>query len=86
MAETDIRELTTDSAWRRAFPVLRQLRQDLTEQQYLERIREMRDCESLTLESGRWREDAHRFYEETLEMEKYCFTFKKELSSRRTPD
>jgi GNAT superfamily N-acetyltransferase len=38
-----------------------------------------RDCESLTLESGLWREDAHRFYEDDLDMDRYCYTFKKEL-------
>jgi GNAT superfamily N-acetyltransferase len=37
-----------------------------------------RDCECVTLESGRWREDAHRFYEDKLDMEKFCYTFKKE--------
>lgn len=143
MARTDIRPLTTESEWRRAFSVLVQLRQDLTEQQYLDLLREMhedgyrlfalfdgdeivtvagvgvrtnfyngrhlfvydlvtrdgrrsegyggrmmrfledwareRDCESLTLESGRWRENAHRFYEDDLDMERFCYTFKKEL-------
>jgi GNAT superfamily N-acetyltransferase len=36
-------------------------------------------CERLTLESGLWREDAHRFYEDRLGMDRYCYTFKKEL-------
>jgi len=149
MASPDVRELTTESEWRRAFPVVSQLRQDLTEKQYLESLREMRtegyrlfalfdsdelvavagvcvrtnfyngrhlfvydlvtregrrseghgshlmqfledwarerDCESMTLESGLWREDAHRFYEEKLGMETFCYTFKKELPLS-TPD
>lgn len=141
MADTEIRELTTEAEWREAFPVLRELRDHLTEQTYLEYLREMReegyrlfavfededvlavagagvrtnfyngrhlfvydlvtrpdrrseghggrlmgfledwarerDCESITLESGLWREDAHRFYEDRLGMDRYCYTFKK---------
>jgi GNAT superfamily N-acetyltransferase len=38
-----------------------------------------RDCESITLESGLWRDDAHRFYEDRLDMDRYCYTFKKEV-------
>ena len=38
-----------------------------------------RGCESFTLESGLWREDAHRFYEDDLDMDRYCYTFKKEF-------
>ena len=38
-----------------------------------------RDYESVVLESGLWRDDAHRFYEERLEMERYCYTFKRDL-------
>ena len=37
-----------------------------------------RGCETIVLESGLWRDDAHRFYE-TNGFEKYCYTFKKEL-------
>ena len=155
MDETDVRELTTEAEWRTAFPVLRELRDHLTEQGYLEYLRAMReegyrlfglfedgekdedgdggdyddgeivavagagirtnfyngrhlfvydlvtrperrseghgsrlmrfleewarerDCESITLESGLWREDAHRFYEDRLGMERYCYTFKR---------
>lgn len=141
MADTEIRELTTEAEWREAFPVLRELRDHLTEQTYLEYLREMREegyrlfavfededvlavagagvrtnfyngrhlfvydlvtrpdrrseghggrlmgfledwarernCESITLESGLWREDAHRFYEDRLGMDRYCYTFKK---------
>lgn len=141
MVETDVRELTTEAEWRAAFPVLRELRDHLTEETYLGYLREMceegyrlfalyegddviavagagirtnfyngrhlfvydlvtrperrseghgsrlmrfldewareRDCESLTLESGLWREDAHRFYEDRLGMDRYCYTFRK---------
>jgi len=149
MGDTEIRELTSEAGWREAFPVLRELREGLTEGAYLDYLREMReegyrlfglfegdggsegggdelvavagvavrtnfyngrhlfvydlvtrsdrrseghggrlmdfladwarerDCESLTLESGLWREDAHRFYEDRLDMERYCYTFKR---------
>lgn len=140
MADAEIRELTTETEWREAFPVLRELRDHLTEERYLEYLAEMReegyrlfglvdgeevvavagagirtnfyngrhlfvydlvtrpdrrsegfggrlmgfldgwarerDCESITLESGLWREDAHRFYEDRLGMDRYCYTFK----------
>jgi len=143
---SSIRELTTENEWRAAFPVLSQLREHLTEDRYLDYLREMRDegyrlfavfkgddivaiagvvirtnfyngrhlfvfdlvtdadhrseghgeqlmqfleewardrnCESMTLESGLWRDDAHRFYEERLDMDRYCYTFKKELGDR----
>lgn len=141
MPTPDIRELTTKQESREAFPVMRQLRDDLTESEYLDYLAQMReegyhlfgldddglvtvagvalrtnfyngrhlfvydlvtresrrseghgaammafldewanerDCESITLESGLWREDAHRFYED-LDMEKFCYTFKKEF-------
>jgi len=39
-----------------------------------------RDCTCVELASGLWRDDAHRFYED-LNMEKYCYTFKKDLSA-----
>lgn len=145
MNSDDIRELTTEEEWRAAFTVLRQLRDHLTEDQYLDYLDEMRDdgyrlfavvdedeiiavagivirtnfyngrhlfvydlitdedrrseghgerlmqfvtewardraCESITLESGLWRDDAHRFYEERLGMDRYCYTFKKELDN-----
>jgi GNAT superfamily N-acetyltransferase len=44
---------------------------------FLEDWARERDCESITLESGLWREDAHRFYEDRLGMDRYCYTFKK---------
>ncbi len=141
----DIRELTTEPEYRTAFPVIRQLRDHLSESAYLEHLEAMRSegyrlfalyvedaivsvagvavrtnfyngrhlfvydlvtreahrseghgarlmqfveswardhgCEALSLESGLWREDAHRFYDEELNMEKYCYTFKKELDA-----
>lgn len=143
MNSNDIRELTTENEWRAAFPVLNQLRDQLTEDRYLDYLCDMRDegyrlfaaferddivavagvvirtnfyngrhlfvfdlvteadhrskghgkrlmqflkewardrnCESMTLESGLWRDDAHRFYEERLDMDRYCYTFKKEF-------
>lgn len=39
-----------------------------------------RNCSCVELASGLWREDAHEFYED-LGMEKYCFTFQKQLSA-----
>lgn len=41
---------------------------------------EERDCSCVELASGLWRENAHRFYED-LDMEKYCYTFQKNLSA-----
>lgn len=143
MSAADVRELTTEAEWRRAFPVLSQLRDHLTENEYLECLHDMReegyrlfalfdeeeivsvagvalrtnfyngrhvfvydlvtrsnrrseghgtrlmtfieqwardrDCDSITLESGLWRDSAHRFYEDNLDMDRYCYTFKKEL-------
>lgn len=143
MTDTDVRELTSEAGWREAFRVLVQLRDDLTEETYLEYLDEMRDegyrlfaltkddeivslagvairtnfyngrhlfvydlvtredrqsmgygtqimdyvtewardreCEAITLESGLWRDEAHRFYEDRLGMDRFCYTFKKEL-------
>jgi GNAT superfamily N-acetyltransferase len=39
------------------------------------------DCECVTLESGLWRDDAHRFYENRLGMDRYCYTFKREFDA-----
>jgi GNAT superfamily N-acetyltransferase len=36
------------------------------------------DCAAVELESGLWREDAHRFYLD-LGYEKYCYSFKHDL-------
>lgn len=47
--------------------------------QFLTQWARDRDCESLTLESGLWRDNAHRFYQERLDMDRYCYTFKKQL-------
>ena len=41
MTESTIHELTTEEAWREAFPVMAQLRTHLTEDAYLEYLREM---------------------------------------------
>lgn len=40
-----------------------------------------RDCSCVELASGLWRDDAHQFYED-LDMEKYCYTFKKGLEAQ----
>jgi GNAT superfamily N-acetyltransferase len=37
-----------------------------------------KDCAAVELESGLWREDAHRFYLD-LGYEKYCYSFKYDL-------
>lgn len=39
-----------------------------------------RDCSCVELASGLWRDDAHRFYEREG-MEKYCYTFTKDLTA-----
>jgi GNAT superfamily N-acetyltransferase len=44
-----------------------------------------RDCEVVELESGLWREDAHRFYTERMDYEKYCYSFLYELSPDGPP-
>ena len=144
MGSTEIRELTSETEWRGAFPVIVQLRDHLTEAEYIDYLETMREegyrlfglfeadelvsvagvarrtnfyngshlfvydlvtredrrseghgtqlmaflenwardrgCESITLESGLWRENAHRFYERDLEMDRYCYTFKKEFT------
>jgi GNAT superfamily N-acetyltransferase len=41
---------------------------------------EARDCSCVELASGLWRDEAHAFYEDNG-MEKYCYTFKKDLSA-----
>lgn len=41
---------------------------------------EERDCSRFELASGLWRDEAHRFYE-TNGMDRYCYTFKKDLST-----
>lgn len=41
-------------------------------------------CETVELESGLWRDDAHRFYLETMDYEKYCYSFKYELDEEQT--
>jgi GNAT superfamily N-acetyltransferase len=38
------------------------------------------DCAVVELASGLWRDDAHRFYEEHVDYDRYCYTFKKDLA------
>ncbi|WP_254525809.1 GNAT family N-acetyltransferase [Natrinema caseinilyticum] len=38
------------------------------------------DCEAVELESGLWRDDAHRFYTNRMGYEKYCHSFVYDLS------
>jgi len=48
--------------------------------EWIESWADDRGCSCVELASGLWREDAHEFYE-TVGMEKYCFTFKTELTT-----
>lgn len=139
----NIQKLTSQEQWIEAFPVLNQLRTDLTEESYLELLQEMqRDgytlfalynnnrivsvaglswrvnfynkkhifiydlvtdieyrsfgygeklllyihswakeagAEYVALESGSKRINAHRFYEEKLKYDKWCYSFRKLL-------
>jgi len=138
-----ILELTLQEQWIEAFPVIKQLRTDLTEETYLELLQEMKKdgytifalyinekivaiaglswrvnfynkkhifiydlvtdieyrsfgygekllsfihswakeqgAEYIALESGLQRIDAHRFYEEKLEYDKFCYSFRTSL-------
>lgn len=138
-----IKQLTTKEAWQSVFPLLKQLRTHLDEQQFLTLTEEMakegymlfamyeeetavavagiimrtnyyygkhifvydlvtsqhhrskgygeklmhfiheyaadNNCQHVALESGLFRKDAHRFYEEKLGYEKFCYSFKKEI-------
>ncbi|QFU81799.1 GNAT family N-acetyltransferase [Natronorubrum aibiense] len=38
-------------------------------------------CEAVELESGLWRDDAHRFYTDRLGYEKYCYSFTYDLTN-----
>lgn len=139
----NIIELTNIEQWKKAFPVMKQLRTDLTEKTYLDLLHEMRKegyqlfalsihnqmvslagiclrtnfynrrhvyiydlvtdsshrsygygerllsyiqnwalengAKYVALESGLQRIDAHRFYEEKLEYDKWCYSFRKNL-------
>ncbi|WP_316572933.1 GNAT family N-acetyltransferase [Neobacillus sp. YIM B06451] len=139
----NIQELTSQEQWIEAFPVLNQLRTDLTEESYLELLQEMQKdgyklfalynnnrivsvaglswrvnfynkrhififdlvtdieyrsfgygeklllyihswakeqgAEYVALESGLQRINAHRFYEEKLDYDKWCYSFRKPL-------
>ncbi|WP_136591840.1 GNAT family N-acetyltransferase [Salinigranum halophilum] len=37
------------------------------------------DCTVVELASGLWRDDAHRFYEDHVDYDRYCYTFKTDL-------
>ncbi|MFJ8265961.1 GNAT family N-acetyltransferase [Peribacillus asahii] len=140
---TEILELTTTDQWKKAFPIMKQLRSDLVEETYLELLDEMKNdgyrllalfvednivalaglslrvnfynkrhvfiydlvtnashrslgygerllnyihnwaiengAEYVALESGIPRIDAHRFYEEKFEYDKWCFSFRKKI-------
>ena len=41
---------------------------------------EERGCDAVELESGQWRDDAHRFYKERMGYEEYCTSFVYHLS------
>lgn len=47
---------------------------------WVEEWADERGCSCVELASGLWRDDAHAFYEDHG-MEKYCYTFKRELSA-----
>jgi len=142
MDDNEIRELTSEADFRNAYPVLSQLRDHLTMDEYFTRLKQMREtgyrlfaryegddivgvvgaakrlnfyngphifvydlvtdeerrkegfgtellefvhtwanresCEYVALESGLWRDQTHRFYEE-LGYEKFCYSFRKEI-------
>lgn len=139
----NITELTDSAQWIEAFPIMKQLRTDLTEETYLDLLRDMskdgyklyamyveeeivalaglswrvnfynkrhifiydlvtdvshrsfgygekllkhihdwandNGAEYVALESGVQRTEAHRFYEEKLEYDKWCYSFRKTL-------
>ena len=141
--EEIIKELVNKEQWLEAYPIMNQLRTDLTEQTYLELLEEMmedgyimfslykdnrivclagvswrvnfynkrhvfiydlvtdhayrsfgygdkllsyihnwakeRGAEYVALESGIQRTNAHRFYEDKLDYEKWCYSFRKHL-------
>ncbi len=138
-----ISELTNTKQWLEAFPIMKQLRTDLTEETYIELLQDMskdgyklyamyvedemvslvglswrinfynkrhifiydlvtdvsyrsfgygekllkyihdwaneNGAEYVALESGLQRSDAHRFYEDKLEYDKWCYSFRKTL-------
>ncbi|GAA0317567.1 GNAT family N-acetyltransferase [Bacillus carboniphilus] len=138
-----IQELQTQEQWLEAFPIMNQLRTDLTHETYFELLKEMQKdgytliglyingklvslaglswrvnfynkrhifiydlitdeahrsfgygemlltfihnwakengAEYVTLESGLQRVNAHRFYEEKLDYDKWCYSFRKSL-------
>ena len=48
---------------------------------YIHELAKESGCGMVALESGLFRTDAHRFYEEKMGYEKFCYSFKKVLSS-----
>ncbi|MEI4771458.1 GNAT family N-acetyltransferase [Psychrobacillus sp. FJAT-51614] len=141
--QENIQELTNKEQWLEGFPVMKQLRTELTEDTYLELFKEMKKdgymmyalyennqivslagfswrtnfyskrhifiydlvtdhahrsfgygekllnfihtwakengAEYVALESGVQRENAHRFYEDKFDYEKWCYSFRKSL-------
>ncbi len=47
---------------------------------FVEAFAERHDCSCYELASGRWRDEAHEFYERAG-MAEYCYTFKKDLAA-----
>ncbi|KUP08459.1 acetyltransferase [Bacillus coahuilensis m2-6] len=47
--------------------------------QYLEQIASVNDCKFVALESGLMRVDAHRFYEDKNNYERFCYSFRKSI-------
>jgi len=144
MPETTIRELASETEWKSAFPVMRQLRDHLDRDAYLDYLERMsadgyrlfgrfvgdelvavagvdiltnmyygrhlwvfdlvtdadhrsegygeelveflvewaedRGCEKVALSSGLQRSDAHRFYEESVEMERASYVFTRDVA------
>jgi GNAT superfamily N-acetyltransferase len=48
--------------------------------EWVEEWADARECSCVELASGLWRDEAHGFYED-VGMEKYCYTFKKDLDA-----
>ncbi|CAM3990189.1 GNAT family N-acetyltransferase [Mesobacillus zeae] len=46
---------------------------------YLFQFAKEKECSYIALESGLQRVDAHRFYEDKLNFDKFCYSFRKEL-------
>ncbi|MBP1989010.1 GNAT family N-acetyltransferase [Paenibacillus eucommiae] len=46
---------------------------------YIHQFAKDNDCETVALESGLHRVDAHRFYEKKMNYKKFCYSFKKPI-------